>query len=377
MSKTIIFQIALSFFVLNGCVKHDKLILKNENFLTISDSLIIPIDSLTLPNSNSLNYRDSLLMIPNEGLNTLSILNIGKKESLYYDFKLLNRRIKMHSAWFQNKDSFFIYNRNKSIIYLINRNSNILDSFSTQRLLPPSENITGPGFNVSTSQVPYFCDNKIYYSGISIGENSAAYYRYVLGEISKDTIKYYVNFPEDYSKKNLGGIYYRITYHTIVDDSLINISFPASNDIAIFNIFSKQVVYKKLYPEISDKISPFNNNDSKETLAEDHTKIAGHFYGQYSFKEIIYDSYRKIFYRVLSFPGNADDMEKKKFGKQESYILVYDKQFNYLGCKLLQLQTDHGKYFVTQKGLYILKKTTNENELSFYLYSINDHSKQL
>lgn len=372
MTKKISGVKLLVFLGLFGCRQDDKLLLNNDGFLVVSDSISIPIDSLTIPNSNSFSYKDSLLIIPNEGINTISILNIATLEHNYHDFGAIKRDIKMSAAWLMNKDSLFVYEKKKQIIYLVNDSLAMLDSFLLKRHLPPSEKIVGPAINISTSQVPHFFDKRIYYSGISIGENLGEKRRYVIGEIAKDTVKYYVPYPKDYEEKNLGGIYYRITYHTIVEDSLIHISFPASNYIAIFNISNKQVLYKELYPKISDRIIAFSKSNQREVLSKNQSEILKHFYGQFSFKEIIYDSYRKIFYRFLIMPGKDSDIEKKIFGKQYSYILIYDKSYNYLGCKLLDLNVRHDKFFVTSKGLYLFKNTKDENTLHFYLYTVTN-----
>ncbi len=60
---------------------------------------------------------------------------------------------------------------------------------------------------------------------------------------------------------------------------------------------------------------------SKKKMKFDKAKIAEHFYGQYSFKGIVYDKYRKLFYRFLLKPTSDKYLQKHHVGPQEQFYL--------------------------------------------------------
>ena len=168
--------------------------------------------------------------------------------------------------------------------------------------------------------------------------------------------------------KNWGGIYYRMVYNCIVDDTTMCISFPATSTVTIFNVKTKNVEYKNTYPDLNNFISAYKE---KYTRKLNKVKIADHFFGQYSFKGIIYDRYRKLFYRFLLKPTNEKHLKSNHIGPQEKVILVYDSLFNYLGCKELDETYSYYTYFVAKEGLYIqrIKNTNDESKMQFDVFT--------
>lgn len=230
----------------------------------------------------------------------------------------------------------------------------------------------GPQPQISTIQKPHYYNGSIYSTGFILGEGSSQNNnnKYVLSKIQTDKIQYFVNYPEDYKEKNWGGIYYRMVYHCVVEDSLIYISFPGSNYIAKFNVKNNSTKFEKIYPDINSKIEVF---PEKRPLTKNKIDIAKHYYGQLSFAGLQYDKYRRIFYRFLLLPSSQKNIKNDKLGLQKKIILVYDRNLNYLGFNELNDSFSSKNYFVNKKGLFIkyFKNKNDEDNIFFYKFVVD------
>lgn len=370
------FTLAFAVIIFIGCTTKVKPInLTNDLHLKPFDSLVIQLDSLTYPYSSNIHYKDSILFIQNDETNTISLYKISGQQIKVLDFSKFKGSLKnfsVNASWFITPDSIFVHSQNHRIVYLFDSSLKLKDSF----LMPQKEDFIegkqNPGPRISWSQQPVYYNKSLFTTGFTIGENFSIKEsdKFVVCESRKDGRFFYVNYPTDYSLKNLGGIYYRMVYDCVISDSVICISFPASSTIALFNLKNKSVTYHQTYPEISNYIQPFKG-DAVRKLEKD--KIAKHFYGQYSFRGIIFDKYRNLFFRFLLKPTTEEYLTKMNMGPQEKFLLVYDTKFNYLGYTELDSKYSDNTYFVTEKGLYIkrIKYKNDEDNLYFDIFDVN------
>ncbi|MCC7378430.1 MAG: DUF4221 family protein [Chitinophagaceae bacterium] len=366
--------------VLYSCREKKLAFLENPNFLVLSDSIIVNLDSVTLANSTMMQLNDSDLMIYNDILTSVTILNLKSHSQMYFDYsryKSKNEKFIIDGAWFKSMDSIFLYSSYLKKIYLVNREHVFIDSFPTKTDSNKMQNSFLPMPFMSTSQLPFMHGNSIYATGFALGEDSKYddSKRMVVTEISKMGINYFVNYPEDYESRDWGGIYYRMVYNCYVNDTLMYISFPASDYIAKFNIKTKTTEYFQLFPSVNKLIRPYNGNATMSS--SDNFHRAKHFYGQYSFKGILFDSYRNIFYRFLMLPATHESIKKGKLGSQKKYLLAYDEKFNYLGFTELGESVSSLTALVTKNGLLIKdeKYYYDEDNLHFNLYTIDNRDK--
>ncbi len=359
-----------------GCKTKVKSInLTNNLYLKPFDSLVIHLDSLTYPYSSNIHYKDSILFIQNDETNTISLYKLSGQQIKILDFSKFKGSLKnfsVNASWFINLDSIFVYSQNHRIVYLFDSSLKLKDSFLMTQKVDFIEGKQNPGPRISSSQQAVHFNKSLFTTGFTIGENFSIKEsdKFVVCESRKDGRSFYVNYPNDYSLKNLGGIYYRMVYDCVSTDSTLCISFPASSTIALFNLKNKSVTYYKTYPEISDYIQSFKG-DATRKLEKD--KIAKHFYGQYSFRGIIFDKYRNLFFRFLLKPTTEEYLTKMNMGPQAKFLLVYDSKFNYLGYTELDAEYSDNTYFVTEKGLYIkrIKKKNDEDNLYFDIFDVN------
>jgi hypothetical protein len=305
----------------------------------------------------------------------ISVYDLSKPNGELIDFsKFAHERkgFSLNSAGLINRDLLFLYSANLQKVFLFNRNRNLKDSLQIAFKSDYSPEKQAPGPNISPTQRPLFFNNSIFTIGYTIGEDSQINdkSKFTVRESGRDGRKFYVNYPEKYTATNWGGIYYRMVYNCIIGDTTMCISFPATSTIAIFDVKTKTVVYKKTYPDLSNIIRPYKGKYSRKL---DKAKIADHYFGQYSFRGIIYDRYQKLFYRFLLKPTNEKYLKSNHMGPQEKVILVYDSLFNYLGCKELDQTFSHYTYFVSKRGLYIqrIKNTSDESKIYFDVFAAN------
>lgn len=365
------FLIGLAFVFFYGCKPSPKIVLQlsNTNYLKLTDSLSIPLDSITYPYSFNIYEQDSNLLFLNEGSNVISIYNFSAQKTIHVDInKFINERknISINSAGIVDSNLLYLYSIDLHTIFFVDINQKLQDSlqlsfesdYSIDKQVPPPM--------ISPTQRPLLYKNSIFTVGYVIGEDPqiSDSRKYVIRETNKDQRRFYVNYPKEYVGKNWGGIYYRMVYNCIVDDTTMCISFPATSTVAIFNVNTKNVVYKTVYPDLSRLILPYKE---KHTRTLDKVKIADHFFGQHSFRGIIYDRYRKLFYRFLLKPTDDKHLKLNHIGPQEKVILVYDSSFNYLGCKELDKTYSYYTYFVAKDGLYIqrIKNPNDESKIHF------------
>ena len=371
--------ILIIFSACNGNKKAFPILkLANENILKISDSIQFNLDSTTIPKSENIYLIDSFLYIANIEASIISKININTNKIL---------SIKLQLNRFGEPQIFqHIFVQNEKIVGLLTKSSkgfifNIkgiaLDSF----LLSNNNDVTSGKIVtdnplVSTIQPLLLNDSFVYSLGFALieGKYVKDESRFILCASNRLEKTFYVNYPKSYFNKNWGGTYLRMTYSTTVGDSLIVISFPASNEIAVFNTKTRIANYINCFPNIDTLITPVA--DLNETKTK-QINVAKHFFKQYSFQALIFDRYRNVYYRILNKPMPIKNDDGNSIGNLNKLILVYDNKFSYLGYKEIQGSLySNTTLLIHPKGLLIqkLKNNNDEEHINFDLFSIDSSS---
>ncbi len=369
--RLITFLLALTIFgstCKNPEQKLPVLNLPNEGVLKIIDSLQLDLDSLTIPNSENIYLIDSFLYIcnPEEDLITKININTNHITNTVLNFKRFGKVQKFSTLWIQKEKVFAVKAKSKKG-FIFNLNGILLDSF---QLAKTDESNLGKVITdnplVSTIQPLLIKDSIVHSLGFALieGNYDKKNLRFVLCASSRNENFFYVNYPESYNGKNWGGTYLRMVYGTNVGDSLMVVSFPASSDLAVFNILTNTTRYINCYPNIDSVVAPVG---SMKELNKKQIDIAKHFFKQYSFHAIIFDKYRNIYYRILFKPIPIDNQIKNSIGKLDKQILVYDAAFKYLGFTQIEGSLySNPTYLVHPKGLLIQKLKDNKDEEHIY-----------
>lgn len=366
----------LILFTIISCKQYkNEIHFQNENYLKCTDSISITLDSITYPYSTNIYYNDSILFIQNEGLNSISLYNLRGEKIDEYNFKIIKQKIKgfsVTSSWIKSFDSIFVYSKPNTKVYLFNHDLKLKDSFQMPLDKDYVLNKQYPAPNITSIQQAAYFNKSLFVTGYTVGENLSRNdsNKFVVCETNKIGRSFYVNYPKEYHKLDWGGVYFRMVYNCVVNDSIFCISFPACSTIGLFNLKTKRINYQYMFPNLREFVKPYSE---KKIKLRDKFKIAEHFYGQYSFKGIVYDKYRKIYYRFLLIPTSHEFLNKFHLGPQEQLLLIYDNNFNYLGFNKLNLTYSQNTFFVTEKGLFIqkIKNVKDEDHIFFDVFSFN------
>lgn len=180
------------------------------------------------------------------------------------------------------------------------------------------------------------------------------------------------NYPEVYFKGNFGGIYFNAIYHTLAADGRILYSFPADHYVYFYSpdfAFVKKCFMGSRYSPVITS-SDFDLID----LVKDKELRIKYYISQYSYSNVLYDKYRKVYYRIAQHPL-ASWKSGETFVKPFS-IIVMDESGKLLSetpiqqdYKSLNLHNVH----VVKDGLLIQKKTSDENVIEFVKFVLNGY----
>jgi len=183
-----------------------------------------------------------------------------------------------------------------------------------------------------------------------------------------------IKFPSQYS--DIKG-HYTFTHFLgdleVVDGKLI-VNFPASNYLYVYD---DNGTYLQKYLAKSDRISVIKPPSRK--LPTTSEELDRHILESPAYLFLIYDSYRKIYYRFLL--NKQEDTSSigdilKMYDEKPCSIIILDSAFNKIGETYLPEKTYHiPDHFVTPKGLYIStnhpdNKSVNEDKLSYRLFTL-------
>lgn len=222
-------------------------------------------------------------------------------------------------------------------------------------------------------------DNKLYMGCWGLGEYpdfvKSRYDRPVIIEYDFNTKKreYFSGYPQVYVDNNMGSFQnYPINTTFNPEKKEIVIAFRASCQVAIFNLDTKSENLVNIKSAYFDTI-PLPHPD-KDRHYNSQGESFRHYIEKPVFDGIIYDRYRKVYYRFVLHGVTNPDMKKgaKAFYDKEISIIVTDKDFQIIG----ETPKFSGHYspqaFVTKEGLHILKLDKDENKAKYSILRLSD-----
>jgi len=165
-----------------------------------------------------------------------------------------------------------------------------------------------------------------------------------------------------------GGLFSEVFPQLHPDGKKIIYSFPVSHDLYIADIYGN--TYKKVYAG-SNFAGTIMSLPKKHIRSKE--KVRSNFVRQDMYAAILYDKFRKVYYRYLrkaipNAPLNQSWKEK------EIAVIIMDKDFNYLGETVLGTEREwHWQNsFVTKEGLnieYLDNSDIDEANLTLKIFS--------
>lgn len=344
----------------------------------IKDTLLFPLDSLSTPIIQYLQYycnnrNRGCLAFLNENFNTIYLYDI-ETESLNNILDLKNEfGINVPVQGFLYDEDLFAYSYANNMMYQINVPKHIIErqysiySYQRDRDLFPAP------FLQSNAPLKKMLDGKhLVCSGFIAGEVEweSDLNRPVLTIIDPDTGDYInkVNYPQLYQKGNWGGgLSFRMPYYDIAADGSILLSFAASDSLFMYDYYSDKVIKKLAKSKRVDSIKPLSRRKKYE---KDSEKKWRWYLSTATYENIVYDSFRAKYYRIIKMPQKKE-FDDKKGTEKPTGIIILDADFKYLGEVLLpeNLSLYTTNCFVTSKGLAIQVMDLDEDYLKFYVLS--------
>jgi hypothetical protein len=216
----------------------------------------------------------------------------------------LNRKLsycKVH-----NLDSILCYSYATGYTYITDSALNFSDSFQLKHPIDTVCHLYYPSPFPKTGNSMFLWNDVLYTVGWIGGEPIKETERKILTafDLKRRTLSWYVPYPAEYSRKNWGGSFFRMGYFTDAGDKFL-ISFPASENLQILDkttltLAPAKVAKSKYHTEIKPLELPLG-------LCMD-AKVTGlHYSTQFSYSDIVFDPYRKLFYRFAELPVEKKD----------------------------------------------------------------------
>lgn len=279
-----------------------------------------------------------------------------------------------YSGFLYKNDTTFVYNYKQKQVYMIDPKFNIKKSWNVINGDMVRDNFDPEAL---TDSPILYSHGSIMLSGTKLGQQkSNTVDQYPVScciNISNDGFTYGGHYPIHYADGDFGGVYFNTIYHTIGNDGKFIYSFPADHYAHFYSPdFSE---FKKIYMG-SRYASVINSSDYNSlSLFKDKDLRIRYFVSQHSYSNILYDKYRRVYYRIAQHP--LIGWESGNFRKPFS-IIIMDIEGNLISetpiqndYRDLNLHNMH----VTKDGLLIQKRTENENIIEFVIYKIINDEK--
>ena len=329
--------------------------------LYLTDTLTFPLDSITSSMTlMSQKFKDYYTFLSFSHPKRIHFYN-EVEQKLVYSLHVDDLDYNVSGYFIQSLDSIFLFSYENNTITMINSQEKILDRWE----LPPfgQDYLNAP--KVMTGRPLLIKNGKLYSGGIGTGEPPVN--QKIITEIDTDTkkVKTHLEYPYPYNRSNWGGSYFRYVYFTKSLDDNFLISFPASHLIYETNNFEELISHYGGSLKIKS-INSLNGALSKE-------KRVAHYQTNYSYRSIITDPYRNVYYRIYEEP--IEFTESAPWYKPCGAI-VLDENFEYIGEFDLKIENIspswHYSAFVSQKGLCVqINSDKEEKDMRFVALIFN------
>jgi len=328
-----------------------------------------PLDSLTSPFLKSVQHfeidSDSgttrYLSFLNNTVNTIYFYNYDTEEFLFkiqYEKKGPHGVGRPDGFHFHNFDSIFLYNYYRKTLYLTDSGARVYQHFFLNEV-PPSAGNYVPTAQLYTHKPMVVLGDTVFISGYLGGEMSDenASNRPITKILNMKTAEV-INtnrYSPPYLSGNWGGQLFRHVYSTFNPEKRRFVfSFPIDHYVyetsLLDTIMTPHYAGSRYFGDIKSLSLSKRIPPSRDMKAKLHSLNPSYY-------AILYDKYRKVYYRVAHLPISEQDFHHPDINisrmKQPS-IIILDENLQYIGESLLPKQTyAEGLMFVSREGLNI------------------------
>lgn len=373
LMKGIAFIISILIFFTSCSRENDEKQFEKIYTLETSNKLVIPIDSQTnfksdymdvyLDKNNSKEFL-AYLNSANSHIQLYNLRNKKMEKEIIFPTEGPNAITNVSSFYIHNLDSIILISNYFHKVYLANFKGKVLKTFNLINSFPFSFTNCGNKVDFLNSQF------LIYNTLPFVWPNQYGKWKYYLTFLldtkngKTDSLYKYEGDKNQY----IYGYGYGLFSFTLNDKKEFVYSMHMDENIQVYHFEKKKTINYYAGTHRAHTIPPMK----KKGASENEQYI---FYNQnYSYRHIIYDKYREVYYRMLLHPTKAD--EKDYFhGKSLSFIIL-DKNFKKVGeTEVFSRKYAYESFFVTSKGLHISNNhpqnpDLDEDKLSFTLFKL-------
>lgn len=177
-------------------------------------------------------------------------------------------------------------------------------------------------------------------------------------------------YPSTYREKNFNHLSTQI-FRTLNDQGNFVYSFQADPNLYETNLHGQDIAHKASSLHLPDP-EPIPTRH-ENTVPSDMTKYAAL---SSSFKHVLYDKYRKVYYRVLEGPGKVTASLRTAHYDSKISIIILDQDFQVIGETELPFQKyTYRNIFVSRAGLCIskghpMRENPDEDTMSFGVFEL-------
>ncbi len=192
-------------------------------------------------------------------------------------------------------------------------------------------------------------------------------------DLTKDQIFYdsTITYPEVYWDK-IWPVYDLVFSREIISDSIYLVSWPILDSLIVVDKRNNQI------KKVSAKSSFFSSKQVSLNAAPNQAEQNEIVLGQFRYRQIIFDSYRKLYYRLVTHP--LDETINKAFipniDEQKFSIIVLDENFNFIKEVVFPSKSySPFNVYVGEKGIILMKnnyfdENHNEDELVLHIFNL-------
>jgi hypothetical protein len=311
----------------------------------------------------------------------ITFLNYSKQRIYWYDFQ--SQKMLYHTPLEKEgvngvgmvvgykiitKDSIFAYNYGTGQLYVLNQKGLLkhkLGSFFPEKELP-AKYYCSPWGRDGAELMPY--KGKLYGTTFSADPKlpeEDSLNRPILASFDIDSkqIKSYLGYPSVFREAFWGGIQMHQVYSTLVGTKIV-IGFTISPLIYVYDIETKQVHTHYAGSSFATEIHSMSASDIYKKGGK-----SKHYLSNPSYENILYDPYRKLYYRMLRLPSIENDIKIKEKEKliKPLVVIILDENFKYIGeFRPERVEYGSNASFVSPEGLHLVKLPLNQEDMLMY-----------
>ncbi|UBD73734.1 DUF4221 domain-containing protein [Parabacteroides goldsteinii] len=295
-------------------------------------------------------------------------------KSIHYDNEGANGILHPIGYYIKNMDSIFVYDMMKIEVALTDSSGFVRDRISLKNSTDNNWALYYPQYSLSTINPFIERQGRLILTGFAPfaipSENIDNFLFTVYIDLKTKQIEYHHKYPKALygCNYNWEGGFATMVYPCLSHDEKLIFSFPVSHDLFFYDFKSENLT--KLYAG-SNFANTIHSIDHEQRRTPNEL-IMENYMQEDMYGAILYDPYRKMYYRFL-LQGMPDAAIGMSTGEKPVDIIIMDENFNYLGETTIGVEKEWNwtNSFVTLEGLnieYISGEGIDEDYLTFKIF---------